>query len=262
VTAAPALCSARLVVAGLAAAGLAAAGLAAAGRAAAGRAGAQQYITDDAGLTADRACQIQTWFGQRASWVLPVCTPVHNVELSLGFIAVRRDADGRGHFEYVVQAKTLVRPVRPGRWGAGLVVGAGRDPALAGTSPDVRTYYTYVPVSRAFFGDRVLVHQNAGWLYQRSGAERSFGGRHALTWAARADVALGGPRRGPPLVAVVEAYGAEGAAGADAEFQAGVRAFPRRDAVQLDLSYGGFVRTGRRAAGWTLGLTLATPPFL
>jgi hypothetical protein len=66
-------------------------------------------------------------------------------------------------------------------------------------------------------------------------------------------------------VAVLEAYGAEGAAGADPEFQVGLRAFPRPDAVQVDLSYGGFLRArdfGRRAAGWTLGLTLATPPFL
>ena len=35
----------------------------------------------------------------------------------------------------------------------------------------------------------------------------------------------------------------------DAEFQLGLRAFPRADAVQLDPSYGGFLRTGRRAAG-------------
>ncbi len=225
-------------------------------------AAAQQYITDDAGLTPDRACQIQTWFGQRASWVLPVCTPVHNLELSLGFIAVRDDGSGAGHFEYVVQAKTIVRPLRPGGWGAGFVAGAGRDPALAGTSPDVRSYYAYVPLSRSLAGDRVVLHQNTGWLYQRAGDEASSRGRHALTWAARADVALGGPRGRPPAAAVAEAYGAEGAAGADAEFQVGLRAFPRPGAVQVDLSYGGFVRTGRRAAGWTIGLTLATPPFL
>jgi hypothetical protein len=98
--------------------------------------GAQQYITDDAALTADRACQIQTWFGQRASWVLPVCTPVHNLELSLGFIAVRDDGTGtgQGHFEYVVQGKTLVRPLRTDGWGAGSSPGPGatlRSPARA-----------------------------------------------------------------------------------------------------------------------------------
>jgi hypothetical protein len=125
----------------------------------------------------------------------------------------------------------------------------------------VRSYYAYAPVSLSRAGGRVVLHQNTGWLYQRAGGEGSPGGRHALTWAARADVALGWRAR-PPAVAVAEAYGAEGAAGADAEFQVGLRAFPRPDAVQVDLSYGGFVRTGRRAAGWTIGLTLATPPFL
>jgi hypothetical protein len=112
-----------------------------------------------------------------------------------------------------------------------------------------------------------VLHQNTGWLYQHAGNEGSFRGRQALTWAARAEVALGRRRRGGgfPAVAVVEAYGADGAAGADAEFQAGLRAFPRADAVQVNLSYGGFLRTrgfGRRGAGWTLGLTLATLPFL
>ena len=195
--------------------------------------------------------------------MLPVCTPVRNLELSLGFIAVRRDATGQGHFEYVVQGKTLLRPLRPNGWGAGFVVGTGRDPALAGTSPDARSYYAYVPLTRSLAGDRVVLHENTGWLYQRAGDEASLRGRHALTWAGRADVALGHrARAGYPAVVVAEAYGAEGAAGADAEFQVGVRAFPRPDAAQVDVSYGGFLRTGRRAAGWTIGLTLATPPFL
>jgi hypothetical protein len=171
---------------------------------------------------------------------------------------VRRDATGRGHFEYVVQGKTLLRPLRPDGWGAGVVLGAGRDPALAGTSPDARSYDAYVSLSRAFAGDRVVLHQNTGWIYQRAGNERSFRGRHALSWAARVDVAVGGGR-GPPVVAVAEAYGP---AGVDPEFQVGLRAFPRPDAVQVDLSYGGLLRTGRPAAGWTVGLTLTTPPFL
>jgi hypothetical protein len=221
---------------------------------------AQQYITDDAGLTEYRACQIQMWHGQRASWVLPVCTPVRNLELSVGFIALWKRGGGDGHFEYVLQGKTLFRPLRPNDWGAGLAVGTGRDPALASTNPELHSYYAYVPLSLSLAGDRVVLHQNTGWLYQRAGDEADWHGRHALTWAARADVALGGPRR--PAMAVVEAYGAEGTARAAPEFQVGLRAFPRPKSVQVDLSWGGYLRTGKRAAGWTLGLTLVTPPFL
>ena len=49
---------------------------------------AQQYVTDDAAITEYRGCQIQMWHGERSSWVLPVCTLVPRLELSLGLIAV------------------------------------------------------------------------------------------------------------------------------------------------------------------------------
>jgi hypothetical protein len=118
--------------------------------------------------------------------VLPVCTPVHNLELSLGFIAVRDDGtreDGRptGHFEYVVQGRTVFKPLATNTWGAGFVAGTGRDPALAGTSAEVRSYYAYLPLSRSLARDRVVLHQNTGWVYQRGAGEASFRGRHALT---------------------------------------------------------------------------------
>jgi hypothetical protein len=225
---------------------------------------AQQYITDDAALTEYRACQVQMWHGQRASTVLPVCTPVRNLELSLGFIALWDDGTGIGHFEYVAQAKTLIKPLVPDSWGVGLVFGTGRDPALAGLSPNVRSYYAYVPLSLSLAGDRVVLHENTGWLYQRSSEEQIFRGRHALSWAARADVALGTPHSSPlfPAVAIAEFYGAEGAAGVPSEYQVALRAFPRPGAVQVDLSWGGALHRGVHGAGWTLGLTLVTPPFL
>lgn len=53
-----------------------------------------------------------------------------------------------------------------------------------------------------------------------------------------------------------------GAGGVPAEFQAGLRGWLRPHRVQMDLSYGGLLRRWRRAQGWTLGLTLVTPPFL
>ena len=218
--------------------------------------GAQQYITDDAAITEYRACQIQMWHGQRSSWVLPVCSPLRNIELSLGFIAVWKDG-AQGHFEYVAQVKTLLRPLRPNSWGAGFVVGTGRDPAFTGTANQTYTLYSYVPASVSLSNDRLVLHENTGWLYARAAGS----GSNAFTWAARGDLRL---RR--MIAAVGEVYGAEGiggtSAGAPAEFQAGLRSWLRRDHVELDLTYGGALRTGRRAAGWTLGLTLITPPFL
>lgn len=192
------------------------------------------------------------WHGQRSSWVLPVCTPLNNVELSVGFIAVWDDG-AKGHFEYVLQAKTLLKPLETNGWGAGLVIGTGRDPALASTAAQQSTLYAFIPLSLSLAGDAVVLHQNTGWLHT------SVEGREAdaLTWAARGEVRL---RR--YVHGVAEVYGAEGSARAPAEFQAGVRAAVRPERVQLDLSYGRRLRTGRRGQGWTLGLTLTTPPFL
>lgn len=218
-------------------------------------ASAQQYVTDDAAITEDRACQIQMWHGERSSWVLPVCTPIRNLELSLGFIAVWDDGSD-GHFEYVAQLKTVLRPMTPNGWGAGFVLGTGRDPAFAGTGEKTSTIYSYVPVSVSLGGERLVLHQNVGWLYERTPGRD----QQAFTWALRADA-----RVRSRVTAVLEFYGLEtGVAGraANAEYQAGLRTWFRKDRVQVDLSYGGKVQSGRAGQGWTLGLTLMTPPFL
>ncbi len=217
---------------------------------------AQQYITDDAGITEHRACQIQMWHGERSSWVLPVCSPLRNIELSLGFIAVWKD-DADGHFEYTAQAKTLFRPVTTNSWGAGLVLGTGRDPAFVGLTNEGYTLYSYVPLSLSLGGDRVILHQNTGWVYGRTAGVSS----NAVTWALRGDV-----RVATRFAVTAEVHGAEevgsSGGGAPAEFQVGVRSLMRKDRVQLDFSYGGTLRTGSPGAGWTIGLSLITPPFL
>ena len=224
---------------------------------------AQQYVTDDAGLTEFRACQIQMWQGQRSSWVLPVCTPLKHAELSLGFIAVWEDG-ADGHFEYVAQVKTVAKALATDSWGIGFVFGTGRDPAFAGTNAQTYTLYSYVPISESFAGDRLILDENLGGLYLRADHKAHY----AATWAVRADARLAG-RIGRGLVAVAEAYGSEsvGTAGAQtqSEYQVGLRTWVRPDHVQIDGSYGRTFRrplAGRGGPGWTIGLTLITPPFL
>ncbi len=225
-------------------------------------AGAQQYITDDAAITEFRACQIQMWQGQRSSWVLPVCTPMPRVELSLGFIAVWKDG-ADGHFEYAAQVKTAFRPLATDTWGVGFVAGTGRDPAFAGTGDQTISVYAYVPTGISLARDGLVFHQNTGVLAVRQDGAW----RNAITWAARADVRLAG-RVGLGVVGVVEVFGAESlglaGAGAPAEYQAGLRTWIRPDRVQADLSYGRALRgsVAGSGAGVTIGLTLVTPPFL
>jgi len=211
----------------------------------------QQYVTDDAEITEFKACQIQIWHGQRSSWALPVCTPVRNLEMSAGLIAVWKD-EGDGHPEYVAQLKTILIPLTSRHWGVGLVLGTGRDPGLTGIRNPGFNVYSYVPVTASFLRERLLIHNNIGYLYEhRTGHEND---RQMLTLASRADVQL---RK--YFVVVGEIYDS---AGSDAEFQIGVRWWGRPEKVQFDLSYGGFLMRARQAAGWTLGLALTTPPIL
>jgi hypothetical protein len=229
----------------------------------AGRAtSAQQYITDDAALTEFRACQVQMWHGERSSWILPVCTPAKNLELSFGFIAVWHD-QAKGHLEYVAQVKTLFKPLVADSWGAGFVLGTGRD--LTSTEiPRAHSIYAYIPISESFWDDRVMLHQNVGLLHTRKARERD----NSFIWAVRGDGRLAG-RVGRGLVGVIEIYGAERIFRSEAhtttEYQAGLRTWIRPDRVQVDLTEGRtlwrpFATTG--GPGWTIGLTLVTPPFL
>lgn len=216
--------------------------------------GAQQYVTDDAALTDYRACQIQLWHGQRSSQILPACTPVHNLELSVGLIAVWKDG-ADGHFEYTAQTKTLFKPMTTDSWGAGLAIGVGRDPAFSGTARGANTVYAYVPLSLPLAQSRIVLHENLGWLYRSAHGI----GANAITYAVRGD-AWAWPR----LAFIGEVYGAVApgpkSAETPAEFQLGVRSSAR--SAQFDLSYGAEVRTRRRGPGWTIGLSFTTPPFL
>jgi hypothetical protein len=179
---------------------------------------------------------------------------VRNLELSLGFIAVWKDG-GDGHFEYTAQAKTSFKHLTSDSWGAGLAVGIGRDPAFSGTAKGANTIYAYVPISLPVYGGRIVFDENLGWLYRSAHGEDV----NAVTYGFRTDAwAL------PHLAFVGEVYGvfAPGPKSAEtpAEFQLGLRSSAR--AAQFDLSYGTEVHTRRRGPGWTVGLTLTTPPFL
>ena len=214
-------------------------------------AGGQQYITDDAAITEFRACLIQIWHGQRSSWALPACTPLRNLEVSAGLIAVWKD-EADGHPEYVAQLKSILIPAKRGRTAVGLVLGTGRDPGLTGVRDPGWNVYTYLPVSTSFLNDRLILHNNIGYVYDhRTGTEND---RQLTTLASRAEVSL---RK--YFVVVGEIYDSTGS---EAEFQLGVRAWGRPDKVQFDLSYGGFLTRWGQAAGWTLGLALTTPPIL
>ena len=191
------------------------------------------------------------WHGERSSWALPVCTPLRNLEVSAGLIAVWKD-EGDGHPEYVAQLKSILVRSKGNHFGVGIVLGTGRDPGLRGIRAPGWNVYSYLPITASFRNERLILHTNIGYLYDhRTGHQND---RQLLTLAGRADFSL---RK--YFVVVGEIYDS---AGSEAEFQLGVRTWGRPGRVQLDLSYGGFLMRQGRAAGWTLGLALTTPPIL
>jgi hypothetical protein len=202
------------------------------------------------------------WYGERQSWLLPVCTPVKDLEVSLGLIEISHDG-ANGHAEYIAQAKTLFKPLATDSWGVGFVMGYGR-PLESDDSSHAYSFYAYIPVSESLWHDRLILHQNLGFFHGRHDPY----GDNSFAWAVRGEGPIVG-RMGRGLVAVLEIYGAERIYRDDAhtttEYQAGLRTWLRPDRVQVDLSRGRtlwrpFAQDG--GAGWTIGLTLVTPPFL
>jgi hypothetical protein len=59
---------------------------------------AQQFATDDAGIADYRACQVEAWRGETASWLLPACHFIRNLEITAGMGFVQgMDVSWGGH---------------------------------------------------------------------------------------------------------------------------------------------------------------------
>jgi hypothetical protein len=88
----------------------------------------QQFVTDDAGIVDFRACQLEAWRGEIASWVLPACQILPRLELTAGVGLVQEEAERQ--LDYVLQAKYRLREL--GASGLGIAVavvaGVGFDP--------------------------------------------------------------------------------------------------------------------------------------
>jgi len=209
---------------------------------------AQQYVVDDAQIVDEGACHVEAWHGRRASWILPACQAVSNLEIAAGVGFVDEGAGVR-ETEYAIEAKTLLRPLLPNDWGVGLVVGVGPNPSAA---PDQRRFgdaYAFVPASLSLRDDQVILHGNLGWNWDRQGDDDDGTGSpresHHLTWGARADHSLS-----PHLSLIGELSGEDDDR---PEYQAGFRIHLPEAGVEIDVSWGESTATGARGAGLTLG---------
>jgi hypothetical protein len=132
---------------------------------------ARPFVTDDARLTTAGSCQLESWVRLYESstefWALPACNPTGNLEITLG--------GGRASYtaaettdDYVLQFKTLFRPLTTNGWGWGLAVGRVEHPEIAPGPNQLGNTYAYLPFSLSFADDRFILHANAGWLRDRA----------------------------------------------------------------------------------------------
>jgi hypothetical protein len=201
--------------------------------------------TEDAEIIDEGRCQLESWVFQSRStkryWLVPACNPFGNLELQVGFAREQPD-DAPRHNDYVLQAKTLLKPLEENGWGIGLVGSAAR---FGGGEDRTWGYLALLAVSRSLDDNRVRLHGNAGAVYtQRT---RGLSGLWAV--AGEFDVTERVTLVGEVL----------GVAGEGRLAQVGGRLWIVRDRVSFDGTVGRTDFSGRTESFFTLGIYLATP---
>lgn len=160
---------------------------------------ARPFVTDDARLTTAGSCQLESWTrfyeGSSEFWALPACNPTGNLEITLG--------GGRASYtgsstsdDYVLQFKTLFKPLTTNGWGLGIAAGRVEHPEIAPGPNQLGNSYVYLPLSVSFADDRFILHANAGWLRDKASSQ------DRNTWG------LGGEYYPYPRLAVIaESFG-------------------------------------------------------
>jgi len=160
---------------------------------------ARPFVTDDARLTNAGSCQLESWMrmypASRELWALPACNPGGNFELTLGGGVARVDGQVATR-DYVLQAKTLFRPLSRNDWGWGMAIGMVDHPEIHPGPNQLGNAYAYLPLSRSFNDDQVVLHGNLGWLRDRATHMDN------LTWGMGAEYRLA-----EHITAIAESFG-------------------------------------------------------
>src|SRR5262245_57302236 len=126
--------------------------------------GARPMMTDDARWVDPGACQVEAWQkvnrGSRERWAFPACNPGW-LEITAGGNDLPDENGGRMN-DYVVQGKKIFRHLELNGYGYGLAVGAFFHGDPQPGQGQLKTAYFYVPMSKSFIDDRLIVHVNLG----------------------------------------------------------------------------------------------------
>lgn len=119
---------------------------------------ARPFITDDARLTTGGSCQLESWMrvnqNSNEFWALPACNPTGNFEFTFGGGIAKAQGEQATN-DYVLQAKTLIRPLETNGWGWGLAFGRIRHPAINPGPNMFGNTYAYIPLSMGGFKSEV-----------------------------------------------------------------------------------------------------------
>lgn len=213
---------------------------------------ARPMTTDDARVVDHKACQVESWFrknheGPSTFWAVPGCSPVENLEISVGGALERHDGQRR-QSDSLAQAKFLVRTLQPNDWGAAITLGRSVERGLTAHARDLPSHFVNIPLSYSWRNDAAVLHLNLGRRDDRE-LRKQFN-----TWGLGSEVVLR-----PNLQLIVETYGESGSR---AFLHGGLRYWVIPNRVQIDTTYGTERRSHTQQHWFSIGLRLLSPPFL
>ena len=134
-------------------------------------------VTDDARIVDPGACQLESWRrGNRGSyefWALPACNFTGNLEVTLGRADLPK-TDGGHAADFVLQGKGLFKQLETNGYSYGLVIGGVMHSDRSAQQEQVSSIYGYVPISKSFNHDQLIVHVNLGALQNRDDDAKAF----------------------------------------------------------------------------------------
>jgi hypothetical protein len=205
---------------------------------------ARPMITDDARLTDEGACQVESWAhihgNQHEFWALPACNPGGNLEFTLGG-ALAYDGNRPESGAAVIQLKTLFKPLETNGYGMGLAAGYATQPGSAHSGNP----YFYLPVSFSLLDDRVVFHTNLGYTRERENQE------NRLTWGLGSETQLT-----DRTWLIAESYGQDKG---HPFFQVGIRHWIVPNRMQIDTTYGSQFGAINDQHWFSIGLRLISP---
>lgn len=204
---------------------------------------ARPFVTDDARLTNADHCQLESWsrvYPQSIEfWALPACNLGGHVELTLGGGTFKNHVEATQTHDYVLQVKTLFKPLEVGQFGVGLALGHVAHPDIRPGPNQFGNTYVYVPVSYAY-ANNVVMHFNLGILKDRGARSLK------TTYGLGLELPLQGNWLG-----ISEVYGDDSQS---PFYQIGVRYSVVPDRLQIDATTGQQLQGNRDSQWFSLGL--------